>query len=43
MGAWRTKRATSYTTINISNLPNGMYFAEVQRLNEKVLLRFIKQ
>ena len=43
MGAWRTKRATGYTTINISNLPNGMYFAEVQRLNEKVLLRFIKQ
>jgi pectin methylesterase-like acyl-CoA thioesterase len=43
MGAWRTKRATNYTTINISNLPNGMYFAEVQRLNEKVLLRFIKQ
>jgi hypothetical protein len=43
MGAWRTKRATSYTTINISNLPNGMYFAEVQRLNEKVMLRFIKQ
>ncbi|HEY1199485.1 MAG TPA: pectinesterase family protein, partial [Niastella sp.] len=43
MGVWRTKRATGYTTINISNLPNGMYFAEVERLNEKVLLRFLKQ
>lgn len=43
MGVWRTKRATNYTTINISNLPNGMYFVEVERLNEKVLLRFLKQ
>jgi pectin methylesterase-like acyl-CoA thioesterase len=43
MGVWRTKRATNYTTINISNLPNGMYFVEVARLNEKVLLRFLKQ
>jgi hypothetical protein len=43
MGVWRTKRATNYTTINISSLPNGMYFAEVERLNEKVLLRFLKQ
>jgi hypothetical protein len=43
MGVWRTKRATSYSTINISNLSNGMYFVEIERLNEKVLLRFIKQ
>lgn len=43
MGTWRTKPATNYTTVNISSLPNGMYFVEVERLNEKVLLRFIKQ
>lgn len=43
MGVWRTKRATHYTTLNISSLPNGMYFVEVERLNEKALLRFLKQ
>jgi pectin methylesterase-like acyl-CoA thioesterase len=43
MGTYRSKRATNYTTINISALPNGMYFVEVERLGEKVLLRFIKQ
>jgi pectin methylesterase-like acyl-CoA thioesterase len=39
----RTKRATNVTTINISDLTNGIYFVVVERLNEKVLLRFIKQ
>jgi hypothetical protein len=38
-----SKPATNVTTINISALPNGMYFVVVERLNEKVLLKFIKQ
>ncbi|THU34130.1 T9SS type A sorting domain-containing protein [Niastella caeni] len=43
MGTYRSKRATNYTAINISALPNGMYFVEVERLHDRVLLRFIKQ
>ena len=43
VGTYRSKRATNYTTIDISALPNGMYFVEVERLSDKVLLRFIKQ
>jgi len=42
-GTYYSKPTTNYTSINISNLSNGMYFAEVERLNEKVLLRFLKQ
>ncbi len=43
MGTWLSKPATNFTTINISGLPNGMYFVELERLSDKVLLRFIKQ
>ncbi|OQP64355.1 hypothetical protein A3860_20500 [Niastella vici] len=43
VGTYRSKRATNFTSINISALPNGMYFVEVERLSDKVLLRFIKQ
>jgi pectin methylesterase-like acyl-CoA thioesterase len=43
VGTYRSKRATNYTSINISAMPNGMYFVEVERLDEKVLLKFIKQ
>jgi pectin methylesterase-like acyl-CoA thioesterase len=43
MGTWLSKPATNYTSVNISNLPDGMYFVEVERLKEKVLLQFIKQ
>ncbi|MBO9198790.1 MULTISPECIES: pectinesterase family protein [Niastella] len=43
VGLFYSKPTANYTTINISNLPNGMYFIEVARLNEKVLLKFIKQ
>jgi hypothetical protein len=42
VGTYRSRSATNYTSINISDLPNGMYFVEVERFNEKVLLRFIK-
>jgi pectin methylesterase-like acyl-CoA thioesterase len=43
VGTYRSRRATNYTPIDISMLPNGMYFIEVERLDEKVLLKFIKQ
>jgi pectin methylesterase-like acyl-CoA thioesterase len=43
IGIYRSKRATNYTAIDISALPNGMYFVEVERLSDKALLRFIKQ
>jgi hypothetical protein len=39
----RTKRAANFTTINISDLPGGIYFVVVERLNERILLKFIKQ
>lgn len=42
-GTYYSKPASNYTTINISALPNGMYFVELERLKEKVLLKFIKQ
>ena len=42
MGSYYGKPVTNYTTINISTLPKGMYFVEVERFSEKVLLRFIK-
>jgi protein gp37 len=42
MGTYYGKPVTNYTTINISALPNGMYFVELERFSEKVLLRFIK-
>jgi hypothetical protein len=43
IGLYYSKPATNYTTINISGLPNGMYFVEVARLSERALLKFIKQ
>ena len=43
VGTYYSKPASNYTTINISSLPNGMYFVELERLKEKVLLKFIKQ
>ena len=43
LGTYYSKPASNYTTINISALPNGMYFLEFQRLKEKVLLKFVKQ
>jgi hypothetical protein len=42
MGSYYSKPVTNYTTINISALPKGMYFVELERFSEKVLLRFIK-
>jgi hypothetical protein len=42
MGSYYGKPVTNYTTINISSLPKGMYFAELERFSEKVLLKFIK-
>jgi hypothetical protein len=38
-----SKPAANFTAINISALPNGIYFVVVERLKEKVLLKFIKQ
>jgi pectin methylesterase-like acyl-CoA thioesterase len=38
-----SKPAANFTAINISSLPNGIYFVVVERLKEKVLLKFIKQ
>jgi hypothetical protein len=43
LGLYYSKPATNYTTINISGLPNGMYFVELERFGEKVLMKFIKQ
>jgi pectin methylesterase-like acyl-CoA thioesterase len=43
LGLYYSKPATNYTTINISGLPNGMYFVELERLGSKSMLRFIKQ
>lgn len=43
MGLYYSTPNTNFTTINIGNLPNGMYFVEVVRFGEKALLRFIKQ
>jgi pectinesterase len=43
VGSYGSKPATNHTTINISALPGGMYFIEVRRLNDRALLRFIKQ
>jgi hypothetical protein len=43
IGTHYSKPASNYTTINISALPNGMYFVELERLKEKALLKFIKQ
>lgn len=43
VGTYHSKPAANYTTIDISRLATGMYFVEVRRLGERVLLRFIKQ
>jgi pectinesterase len=43
VGSYNSTPATNHTTINISGLPGGMYFIEVRRLNDRVMLRFIKQ
>ncbi|AEW01544.1 hypothetical protein A4D02_05975 [Niastella koreensis] len=43
LGTYYSKPASNVTTINISALPNGMYFVELERLKDKVLLKFIKQ
>ena len=43
IGSYTSTPATNHTTINVSALPGGMYFIEVRRLNDRVMLRFIKQ
>lgn len=43
LGTWQTQPFTSNTQINISTLPAGVYTLEYRLLNERVLVRFVKQ
>lgn len=43
MGVHYTRSSENSTTINISALPAGVYFVEYRILNEKVLMKFVKQ
>ncbi len=42
-GTWQTQPGTASTTINISALPAGVYMIEFRRLDERTILRFVKQ
>lgn len=43
LGTWQTQPFTSSTQINISTLPAGVYTLEYRLLNERILVRFVKQ
>lgn len=43
MGVYYTRSVANSTTINISALPAGVYFVEYRLLQEKVLMKFVKQ
>lgn len=43
MGVYYTRSANNSTTINVNALPAGVYFVEYRLLQEKVLMKFVKQ